>query len=178
MLKIQLITPVFLFYFSFSRDYYFVSKAEMERDVKNNLFIEAGQFQVNDVGYSATDENSRITCTAPALPLSGKQPIRFVQFECFSWKTTKIGSPLHSRCFRQCHSSSTEYGTHLSDSCVCKAIQPSSIAVSFWILLAQAFVYSEWDQQLGEEDALRQFERCQRQEQSFGDLFTGWSICD
>jgi len=50
--------------------------------------------------------------------------------------------------------------------------------VSFWILLAQAFVYSEWDQQLGEEDALRQFERCQRQEQSFGDLFTGWSICD
>lgn len=34
------------------RDYYFVSKAEMERDVKNNLFIEAGQFQNNLYGTS------------------------------------------------------------------------------------------------------------------------------
>lgn len=34
------------------RDYYFVSKADMERDVKNNLFIEAGQFQNNLYGTS------------------------------------------------------------------------------------------------------------------------------
>lgn len=33
--------------------------------------------------------------------------------------------------------------------------------------------HREWDPQLGEEDALKQFERCQRQEQNFGDLFTG-----
>lgn len=34
------------------RDYFFVTKAEMERDVKNNLFIEAGQFQNNLYGTS------------------------------------------------------------------------------------------------------------------------------
>lgn len=34
------------------RNYYFVTKAEMERDVKNNLFIEAGQFQNNLYGTS------------------------------------------------------------------------------------------------------------------------------
>lgn len=34
------------------RDYYFVTKEEMERDVKNNLFIEAGQFQQNLYGTS------------------------------------------------------------------------------------------------------------------------------
>ncbi|PIO63553.1 PDZ/DHR/GLGF domain protein [Teladorsagia circumcincta] len=34
------------------RDYHFVSKAQMEHDVKNNLFIEAGQFQNNLYGTS------------------------------------------------------------------------------------------------------------------------------
>lgn len=34
------------------RDYYFVNKHNMEEDVKNNLFIEAGQFQNNLYGTS------------------------------------------------------------------------------------------------------------------------------
>lgn len=34
------------------RDYYFVSKSDMEADVRNNMFIEAGQFQDNLYGTS------------------------------------------------------------------------------------------------------------------------------
>jgi hypothetical protein len=34
------------------------------------------------------------------------------------------------------------------------------------------YLFSDWDPQLTEEEALKQFERCQRQEQTFGDLFT------
>uniref|UniRef100_A0A914XXL3 Uncharacterized protein n=1 Tax=Panagrolaimus superbus TaxID=310955 RepID=A0A914XXL3_9BILA len=34
------------------RDYYFVSKTDMEADVRNNMFIEAGQFQDNLYGTS------------------------------------------------------------------------------------------------------------------------------
>jgi len=34
-------------------------------------------------------------------------------------------------------------------------------------------IFRDWsDQQLTDEDALKQYERCQRQEQNFGDLFT------
>ena len=34
------------------RDYHFVSKEQMAQDVRNNLFIEAGEFQNNLYGTS------------------------------------------------------------------------------------------------------------------------------
>lgn len=37
--------------------------------------------------------------------------------------------------------------------------------------------YSDWDPMLSDDDLQKQFDRCQRQEQTFGDLFTGLQAC-
>ncbi|KAI1724131.1 PDZ domain (Also known as DHR or GLGF) domain-containing protein [Ditylenchus destructor] len=112
------------------RDYYFVSKAEMERDVKNNLFIEAGQFQNNLYGTSiqAVKEvaNSGRHCI---LDVSGNA-IRRLQNTANVYPIATFIKPINHDQLR------------------------------------------DWDPQLPEEDAIKNFERCQRQEQSFGDLFT------
>lgn len=51
------------------RDYYFVSKEDMERDVKNNLFIEAGQFQQNLYGTSIEAVKQVAQSVSPPLIL-------------------------------------------------------------------------------------------------------------
>ncbi|KAF7637114.1 hypothetical protein Mgra_00003502 [Meloidogyne graminicola] len=113
------------------RDYYFVTKSEMERDIKNNLFIEAGQFQNNLYGTSIASVRE--------VAESGRHCILDVS-----------GNAIR----------------RLQDSA---RIYPISIFV-------KPFNYQQlrdWsDQQLSDEEANRQFERCQRQEQNFGDLFT------
>nr|CAD2166661.1 unnamed protein product [Meloidogyne enterolobii] len=113
------------------RDYYFVTKAEMERDIKNNLFIEAGQFQNNLYGTSIA--------AVREVADSGRHCILDVS-----------GNAIR----------------RLQDAA---RIYPISIFV-------KPFSYQQlrdWsDQQLTDEDALKQYERCQRQEQNFGDLFT------
>ncbi|KAL3122739.1 hypothetical protein niasHT_005456 [Heterodera trifolii] len=113
------------------RNYYFVTKAEMERDVKSNLFIEAGQFQNNLYGTSVAAvmevaESGR-HCI---LDVSGNA-IRRLQNTAHIYPISVFVKPLNYQQLR------------------------------------------EWDSLLSEEDALKQFERCQRQEQNFGDLFTG-----
>lgn len=113
------------------RDYYFVTKAEMERDIKSNLFIEAGQFQNNLYGTSIA--------AVREVADSGRHCILDVS-----------GNAIR----------------RLQDAA---RIYPISIFV-------KPFSYQQlrdWsNQQLTDEDAIRQYERCQRQEQNFGDLFT------
>jgi len=112
------------------RDYYFVSKAEMENDVRNNMFIEAGQFQDNLYGTSinAVREvaNSGRHCI---LDVSGNA-IRRLQ------NTANI-HPI---------------------AILVKPHSPQQL--------------QEWDPSLSESEAQRAFERVQRIEQNFGDLFS------
>lgn len=112
------------------RDYYFVTKAEMERDVKNNLFIEAGQFQNNLYGTSiqAVREVSN----------SGRHCILDVS----------------GNAIRRLQNTANVY------------------PISIFIKPLNYHQFLEWDHQLTEEESIKQFDRCQRQEQSFGDLFT------
>ncbi|KAH7728002.1 disks large 3-like [Aphelenchoides avenae] len=112
------------------RDYYFVSKTEMERDVKNNLFIEAGQFQNNLYGTSieAVREVAR-TGRHCILDVSGNA-IRRLQNTANIYPIAIFVKPYNHHQLR------------------------------------------EWDPSLTDEEAFKQFERCQRQEQQFGDLFT------
>ncbi|KAI6243999.1 Guanylate kinase [Aphelenchoides fujianensis] len=112
------------------RDYYFVSKQEMERDVKNNLFIEAGQFQNNLYGTSIE--------AVRQVSQSGRHCILDV-------------SPNAIRRLRQTAN-----------------IYP----IALFIKPYSPHQLRDWDPNMSDEEAHRQFERCQRQEQTFGDLFT------
>ncbi|KAE9553981.1 hypothetical protein FO519_002798 [Halicephalobus sp. NKZ332] len=122
------------------RDYYFVSKAEMENDVRNNMFIEAGQFQDNLYGTSinAVREvaNSGRHCI---LDVSGNA-IRRLQ------NTANI-HPI---------------------AILIKPHSPQQIR--------------EWDPSLPDSEAQRAYDRVQRIEQNFGDLFsaivTGYNFED
>jgi len=112
------------------REYYFLTKAEMERDIKNNLFIEAGQFQNNLYGTSISavrevgDQGRHCV-----LDVSGNA-IRRLQNIANVFPIAILIKPFNHHQLR------------------------------------------EWDPQLSEEEAIKQLERCQRQEQSFGDIFT------
>lgn len=50
--------------------------------------------------------------------------------------------------------------------------------IRFVFLLFILIFFRDWEPQISEEEASRLFERCQRQEQSFGDLFTSWFFYD
>uniref|UniRef100_A0A914H2M0 Uncharacterized protein n=1 Tax=Globodera rostochiensis TaxID=31243 RepID=A0A914H2M0_GLORO len=113
------------------RNYYFVSKAEMERDVKSNLFIEAGQFQNNLYGTSIA--------AVMEVAESGRHCILDVSGNAIR----RLQNTAH--------------------------IYP----ISIFVKPLNYHQLQEWDTSLNEEDAMKQFERCQRQEQNFGDLFTG-----
>uniref|UniRef100_A0A915EJH4 Uncharacterized protein n=1 Tax=Ditylenchus dipsaci TaxID=166011 RepID=A0A915EJH4_9BILA len=112
------------------RDYYFVSKAEMERDVKNNLFIEAGQFQNNLYGTSIQAVREVATSGRHCILDVSGNAIRRLQNTANVFPIAIFVKPFNHHQLR------------------------------------------EWDPELSEDDAIKQFERCQRQEQSFGDLFT------
>ncbi|CAD5234703.1 unnamed protein product [Bursaphelenchus xylophilus] len=112
------------------RDYYFVSKEEMERDVKNNLFIEAGQFQGNLYGTSID--------AVRQVASEGKHCILDVS----------------GNAIRRLRSTAGIY------------------PVSVFIKPYNQHQLREWDPTLSDQEAYALFERCQRQEQTFGDLFT------
>jgi len=112
------------------RDYYFVTKEEMERDVKNNLFIEAGQFQQNLYGTSIE--------AVKQVAQSGRHCILDV-----------------------------------SGNAIRRLRQTANIfPIALFIKPFNHHQLRDWDPQLNDEEALKQFDRCQRQEQTFGDLFT------
>ncbi|CAI2357114.1 unnamed protein product [Caenorhabditis sp. 36 PRJEB53466] len=122
------------------RDYYFVNKLNMEEDVKNNLFIEAGQFQNNLYGTSIQSvrdvANTGRHCI---LDVSGNA-IRRLQTNANIQPISifiKLNSP--------------------------KQIQD---------LDSQLVSSRHDDRPMTEDDAQAQFSRCQRIEQTFGDLFT------
>ncbi|CAJ0945166.1 unnamed protein product, partial [Mesorhabditis belari] len=112
------------------RDYHFVSKQQMEEDVRNNLFIEAGQFQGNLYGTSIQSvrqvANSGRHCI---LDVSGNA-IRRLQ---------SIAN-----------------------------IQP----VAIFVKPQSPYQLRDWDHQMGDEEAQQQYQRCQRIENTFGDVFT------
>lgn len=102
----------------------------MERDVKNNLFIEAGQFQNNLYGTSIQ--------SVKAVAHEGKHCILDVSGNAIRRLRTTAG------------------------------IHP----IAIFVKPQNAYQLRDWDPSITEDEAYRQFERCQRQEQSFGDLFT------
>jgi hypothetical protein len=98
-----------------------MSKPDMERDIKNNLFIEAGQFQNNLYG----------TSIAAVQEVANSVNLLFCQihhiFSIFSLK----GKALHFGRFRQCHSTAAEHCPHLSNRDIRQTLQLSSINVNF-----------------------------------------------
>ncbi|CAI5454599.1 unnamed protein product [Caenorhabditis angaria] len=124
------------------RDYHFVNKHKMEDDVKNNLFIEAGQFQNNLYGTSIQSvrevANQGRHCI---LDVSGNA-IRRLQ------SVANI-QPI---------------------SIFIKPSSPHQIIDLDRQMAASRPTHD--DRPLSEEEASAQYQRCQRIEQTFGDLFT------
>ncbi|KAK6058661.1 PDZ/DHR/GLGF domain protein [Cooperia oncophora] len=112
------------------RDYHFVSKAQMEHDVKNNLFIEAGQFQNNLYGTSID--------SVRMVAQQGRHCILDVS----------------GNAIRRLQSVANIYPIAIF-------IKPSS-----------HHHIMQLDHSMNEEEAMQQYQRCQRLEQTFGDLFT------
>uniref|UniRef100_A0A7E4ZZ59 Disks large homolog 1 n=1 Tax=Panagrellus redivivus TaxID=6233 RepID=A0A7E4ZZ59_PANRE len=112
------------------RDYYFVSKAEMEAEVRNNMFIEAGQFHDNLYGTSIKAvrdvANAGRHCI---LDVSG-HAIRRLQNTAGIYPIAILVKPQNYHQLR------------------------------------------EWDPKLNDAEAGANWERIQRNEQTFGDLFT------
>uniref|UniRef100_A0A1I7TJU7 Whirlin n=1 Tax=Caenorhabditis tropicalis TaxID=1561998 RepID=A0A1I7TJU7_9PELO len=122
------------------RDYYFVNKHNMEEDVKNNLFIEAGQFQNNLYGTSIQSVRD--------VALQGKHCILDVSGNAIRRLQTNAN------------------------------IQPISIFIKLSSprqildLDNQLATNRQDDRAMSEDEAQAQYARCQRIEQTFGDLFT------
>ncbi|PIC18419.1 hypothetical protein B9Z55_024320 [Caenorhabditis nigoni] len=122
------------------RDYYFVNKHIMEEDVKNNLFIEAGQFQNNLYGTSIQSVRD--------VANQGRHCILDVSGNAIRRLQTNAN------------------------------IQPISIFVKLaspkqiMDLDNQLASNRQEDRAMSEDEAQAQYARCQRIEQSFGDLFT------
>ncbi|EPB71425.1 PDZ/DHR/GLGF domain protein [Ancylostoma ceylanicum] len=112
------------------RDYHFVSKAQMEHDVKNNLFIEAGQFQNNLYGTSID--------SVRMVAQQGRHCILDVS----------------GNAIRRLQSVANIYPIAIF-------IKPSS-----------HHHIMQLDHSMNEDEAMQQYQRCQRLEQTFGDLFT------
>ncbi|VDK43237.1 unnamed protein product [Anisakis simplex] len=112
------------------RDYHFVSKEQMQEDVKNNLFIEAGQFQDNLYG-------------------------------------TSIGS------VREVAQSGRHCILDVSGNAIRRLQSAANIhPIAIFVKPQNHHQIMDWDHTINEDDARNQFQRCQRIEQSFGDLFT------
>ncbi|CAD6185539.1 unnamed protein product [Caenorhabditis auriculariae] len=123
------------------RDYHFVRKDKMEDDVKNNLFIEAGQFQNNLYGTSIQSVRE--------VANQGRHCILDVS----------------GHAIRRLQSVAN--------------IHP----IALFVKPSAAHQILDWDRQftagsrsndrpLTEDEAHQQYQRCQRIEQTFGDLFT------
>uniref|UniRef100_A0AC35EUN7 Uncharacterized protein n=1 Tax=Panagrolaimus sp. PS1159 TaxID=55785 RepID=A0AC35EUN7_9BILA len=112
------------------RDYYFVSKSEMEADVRNNMFIEAGQFQDNLYGTSI--------------------------------KAVRDVAQAGRHCILDVSANAIKRLQNTAN------IYPIAILVK----PQNAHQIREWDPSQNEAEAQRSFERIQRIEQNFGDLFT------
>lgn len=112
------------------RDYHFVSKEQMQDDVKNNLFIEAGQFQDNLYGTSINSVRE--------VAQMGRNCILDVS----------------GNAIRRLQSAANIY------------------PIAIFIKPHSYHQILDWDHTLGEEEAHNQYQRCQRIEQNFGDLFT------
>lgn len=112
------------------RDYHFVSKEQMQEDVRNNQFIEAGQFQDNLYGTSINSVRE--------VAQMGRHCILDVS----------------GNAIRRLQSIANIY------------------PIAIFVKPQNHHQIMDWDHSLNEEDAHNQFQRCQRIEQSFGDLFT------
>uniref|UniRef100_A0A915AYV0 Disks large 1 tumor suppressor protein n=2 Tax=Parascaris univalens TaxID=6257 RepID=A0A915AYV0_PARUN len=112
------------------RDYHFVSKEQMQEDVKNNLFIEAGQFQDNLYGTS----------------ISSVREVAQMGRHCIL--------DVSGNAIRRLQSAANIY------------------PIAIFIKPQNHHQIMDWDHSMNEEDAHNQFQRCQRIEQNFGDLFT------
>lgn len=112
------------------RDYHFVSKAQMEHDVKNNLFIEAGQFQNNLYGTSID--------SVRMVAQQGRHCILDVS----------------GNAIRRLQSVAN--------------IHP----IAIFVKPDSHHHIMQMDHTMNEEEAMQQYQRCQRLEQTFGDLFT------
>ncbi|GMR31920.1 hypothetical protein PMAYCL1PPCAC_02115 [Pristionchus mayeri] len=113
------------------RDYHFVSKAQMEEDVRNNLFIEAGQFQNNLYGTSIA--------------------------------SVKEVAQLGRHCILDVSGNAIRRLQSIAN------IHP----IAIFVKPASPAQIMDWERgAMNEDEAHAQFQRCQRIEQSFGDLFT------
>ncbi|MFH4973807.1 hypothetical protein AB6A40_000516 [Gnathostoma spinigerum] len=112
------------------RDYHFVSKEQMQEDVRNNQFIEAGQFQDNLYGTSINSVRE--------VAQMGRHCILDVS----------------GNAIRRLQTSANIY------------------PIAIFIKPQSHHQIMDWDHTITEEEAINQFQRCQRIEQNFGDLFT------
>lgn len=122
------------------RDYYFVNKHNMEEDVKNNLFIEAGQFQNNLYGTSIQSVRDVASMGRHCILDVSGNAIRRLQTNANIQPISifvKLSSP------KQILDLDNQLASNRQD-----------------------------DRAMSEDEASAQYNRCQRIEQTFGDLFT------
>ncbi|CAI4226967.1 unnamed protein product [Auanema sp. JU1783] len=112
------------------RDYHFVSKAQMDDDVRKNLFIEAGQFQNNLYGTSIQ--------SVKEVALQGRHCILDVS----------------GNAIRRLQSVAN--------------IHP----IAIFIKPQSHHQIRDWEPNMSDDEAQQIYQRCQRIEQAFGDLFT------
>jgi guanylate kinase len=112
------------------RDYYFVSKSDMEADVRNNMFIEAGQFQDNLYGTSIKAVRDVANAGRHCILDVSANAIKRLQNTANIYPIAILVKPQNANQLR------------------------------------------EWDQTQSDGEAQRSYERIQRIEQNFGDLFT------
>ncbi|VBB30990.1 unnamed protein product [Acanthocheilonema viteae] len=112
------------------RDYHFVSKEQMQEDVRNNQFIEAGQFQDNLYGTSINSVRE--------VAEMGRHCILDVS----------------GNAIRRLQSIANIY------------------PIAVFVKPQTPHQIMEWDHSINEDDAHIIYQRCQRTEQNFGDLFT------
>uniref|UniRef100_A0A915PMN4 Uncharacterized protein n=1 Tax=Setaria digitata TaxID=48799 RepID=A0A915PMN4_9BILA len=112
------------------RDYHFVSKEQMQEDVRNNQFIEAGQFQDNLYGTSINSVRE--------VAEMGRHCILDVS----------------GNAIRRLQSIANIY------------------PIAIFVKPQTPHQIMDWDHSINEDDAHTVYQRCQRTEQNFGDLFT------
>ncbi|VDO75243.1 unnamed protein product [Heligmosomoides polygyrus] len=123
------------------RDYHFVSKAQMEHDVKNNLFIEAGQFQNNLYGTSID--------SVRMVAQQGRHCILDVSGNAI--RRLQSVANIHP---------------------IAIFVKPDSHHHIIVDIVTAPTSSRQMDHTMNEEEAMQQYQRCQRLEQTFGDLFT------
>lgn len=153
------------------RDYHFVaSREEMERDIRNLLFIEAGEYSGNLYGTSITAVRDIAHSVSSIETIRQTRPFFFILVET-----------LYSRCHWSCDQALDERGS-LSD---CHLRQSERFAMDLVRIIGERgistrFVPCRENMEPGanESNAQQVLDKAMKVEEQFSELFTGLFLFD